>query len=140
MPSLRKNSERVINWIVCAQLDYIGEAQFPWATPEDHDWQYIQVREDALGSHRDFSASTISIGTPGVHEMGHYFGLLHVFGSPLQYNSGEFGYSCDGPGDYVGDTAVSKRPTSVLHPTCDAAKDSCPDQPGLDEINNVMDG
>ncbi|KAH8898169.1 hypothetical protein GQ53DRAFT_711301 [Thozetella sp. PMI_491] len=61
-----------------------------------------------------------------VHEIGHWFSLMHTFD----------GEDCDGPGDYIDDTpAESVWQLNV----CPVGRDSCPDQPGLDPINNYMD-
>lgn len=41
---------------------------------------------------------------------------------------------CDGLGDMVDDTPTSKNATYV----CSEPVDSCPHQPGLDPIHNIM--
>ncbi|KAJ1322897.1 Pregnancy-associated plasma protein-A [Microdochium nivale] len=66
-----------------------------------------------------------NLGATAVHEAGHWFGLLH----PFQ------GASCTGSGDLVGDTPVQKTPSFG----CPKAKDTCPQQAGLDNIRNFMD-
>jgi hypothetical protein len=66
-------------------------------------------------------------GLTAVHEVGHWFGLLHTF----QDNS------CDpsDPGDYIDDTPCE----SVSTDGCPVGKDSCPNLAGLDPIHNYMD-
>ena len=66
-------------------------------------------------------------GKTAVHEVGHWFGLLHTFQ----------GSSCDptDPGDYIEDTPQQ----SVSTDGCPAGKDSCPELQGLDPIHNFMD-
>ena len=64
-------------------------------------------------------------GAAAVHEVGHWFGLLHVFQ----------GESCSGAGDLVEDTPVQ----STLSRGCPEGKDSCPGQKGVDNIHNHMD-
>jgi hypothetical protein len=68
-----------------------------------------------------------NLGGTTVHEIGHWFGLLH----PFQ------GETCDlnDPGDYVGDTPQESSPTSG----CPIGKDSCPNSLGQDPISNFMD-
>jgi len=66
-------------------------------------------------------------GKTAVHEIGHWFGLLHTF----QDNTCGAG---DG-GDYCDDTPQQSVSTSG----CPTGKDSCPLSPGLDPINNYMD-
>lgn len=66
-------------------------------------------------------------GKTAVHEVGHWFGLLHTF----QDNSCASGDS----GDYVDDTPQEMTATDG----CPTAKDSCPGSPGLDPVSNYMD-
>ena len=68
---------------------------------------------------------TYDLGLTAVHETGHWFGLFHVFQ----------GESCSGPGDYISDTPRQR----TLTEGCPRRKDSCPGQPGLDNIHNYMD-
>ncbi|MFC4589277.1 zinc metalloprotease [Sphaerisporangium corydalis] len=70
------------------------------------------------GSLRDFSR-----GYTGVHEIGHWLGLLHTFEN-----------GCAPPGDSVDDTPPEAVPTQG----CPARKDSCP-EPGDDPSHNFMD-
>lgn len=124
MPRVRRNSERVVNVVIC-QLSYFGEAQWPWATVEDDDEQYIQV---SFASFANWGVGANSGGKTMVHEMGHYLGLLHTFE--------RVGF-CDARGDYVADTPASSR---AARPTeaCDFVLDTCPDLPGVDDHNNFM--
>ncbi|WP_214106539.1 zinc metalloprotease [Acrocarpospora catenulata] len=62
-------------------------------------------------------------GFTGVHEIGHWLGLLHTFEN-----------GCAEPGDGVEDTPPQGRPTDG----CPDSKDTCP-QPGEDPIHNFMD-
>ena len=66
-------------------------------------------------------------GKTAVHEVGHWFGLLH----PFQDNT----CSTSDPGDYIADTPQESVSTSG----CPSGKDSCPGDPGLDPIHNYMD-
>jgi hypothetical protein len=61
-------------------------------------------------------------GKTAVHETGHWLGLLHTFE----------GNSCDGPGDYIDDTATEKESTDG----CPTGKKSCGSD---DPIHNYMD-
>ncbi|MCJ1447064.1 MAG: hypothetical protein MMC23_007573 [Stictis urceolatum] len=68
-----------------------------------------------------------NMGKTAVHEIGHWFGLLHTF----QDNT------CDlrEGGDFIDDTPQQ----SVSTDGCPVGKDSCPGDPGLDAIHNFMD-
>ena len=65
-----------------------------------------------------------NLGMTAVHEMGHFFGLLHTFSSVGK---------CE-DGDMVQDTPIEKYPSF----TCDE-RDSCPEHQGKDPITNYMD-
>lgn len=64
-------------------------------------------------------------GVIAVHEIGHWFGLLHTFN----------GRPCDAINDGIADTPAQAGGTTG----CPASRDSCPDIEGLDPIHNFMD-
>ena len=130
MPKVRVNGERVITYILCS-LNYLGEAQLPWAEPEDHRRQYVQTHYKVLGYGSEWYKPTGGgMGTTGIHEMGHYFGLLHVF---------EPEFKCDDAsrGDYVQDTPPARFKAS-REQGCSDIKDTCADNLGSDPDNNWM--
>ena len=89
---------------------------------------YIQDGCNVLaGSMPGGSVYGYNEGKTAVHEVGHWFGLLHTFQ----------GLTCDATlgGDFVDDTPQESVQTSG----CPVGKDSCPQDLGLDPINNFMD-
>ena len=66
-------------------------------------------------------------GKTAVHEIGHWFGMLHTF----QDNT----CSPSDGGDYIDDTPQEATSTTG----CPKGKDSCPNSPGLDPVSNYMD-
>ncbi|KAK4497988.1 hypothetical protein PRZ48_010644 [Zasmidium cellare] len=71
-----------------------------------------------------------NMGYVAVHEVGHWFGLMHVF-------EGDRDHPCSGPGDEIDDTPIQLRPT-VGGCSATTLQDSCPNQPGYDSTDNFM--
>lgn len=122
LPRLALDPSAFVNVVIC-DLPYLGEAQWAWATEEADPRQYIQISDRSLPQR-----SAGSQGKTLVHEMGHFFGLLHTF---------EREDLCDVSGDYVDDTPRSSR-AAVRTAPCGYAVDSCPDVAGADPITNFM--
>jgi hypothetical protein len=94
---------------------------FPWAFPEGNYMTGVVIHYGCLPGGQ---FGYYNIGNIGVHEVGHYLGLLHTFQG-----------GCVAPGDEVDDT-----PDEGIadHTICPDGRDSCP-SPGLDPIHNYMD-
>ncbi|WP_245966428.1 zinc metalloprotease [Sphaerisporangium album] len=118
---LRRGGPETLNLYI-AQLGelVLGYATYPhWYTGRpSNDGVVIDWRSLPGGSLRDFSK-----GYTAVHEIGHWFGLLHTFEN-----------GCSPPGDSIDDTPPEATPTQG----CPVRKDTCPDL-GEDPIHNFMD-
>jgi hypothetical protein len=118
---LRRGGPETLNLYV-AQLGelVLGYATYPHWYPGRpvNDGVVIDWRSLPGGSLRDFSK-----GYTAVHEIGHWFGLLHTFEN-----------GCAPPGDSIDDTPPEATPTQG----CPVQKDTCPDI-GEDPIHNFMD-
>ncbi|KAL8712858.1 MAG: hypothetical protein Q9220_003066 [cf. Caloplaca sp. 1 TL-2023] len=66
-------------------------------------------------------------GKTAVHEIGHWFGLMHTFTDET--------CNASDSGDMIDDTPQEATPTDG----CPTAKDSCPGSAGLDPVANYMD-
>ncbi|KAI9144079.1 pregnancy-associated plasma protein-A-domain-containing protein [Paraphysoderma sedebokerense] len=70
-------------------------------------------------------------GAAAAHELGHWLGLYHPFTNGCNPTS---------DGDGVDDTpAVDSALRYKQHLNCEKPVDSCPNQPGTDQLTNVMD-
>ncbi|MDH2430009.1 zinc metalloprotease [Sphaerisporangium sp. TRM90804] len=118
---LRKGGPETLNLYV-AQLDQLvlGYATYPhwYQNKPGLDGVVIDWRSLPGGSLRDFAK-----GFTGVHEIGHWFGLLHTFEN-----------GCASPGDFVDDTVPESAPSQG----CPVRKDTCPAL-GEDPFHNYMD-
>ena len=85
------------------------------------DWKAFGSRAIVSGTYY----TNLDEGRTTTHELGHYLGLLHIFN--------DNGVCSDN--DFCNDTPVQKDPSTI----CDTNKDSCPDEPGKDMIQNYMD-
>ncbi|KAL8828330.1 MAG: hypothetical protein Q9191_002648 [Dirinaria sp. TL-2023a] len=83
------------------------------------------------GSMPDGGLAGYQEGKTAVHEVGHWFGLLHTF----QDNTCAAG----DPGDYVDDTPQESVSTDGCPPLNGVVKDSCPGNGGQDPVHNYMD-
>ncbi|SDG55188.1 Pregnancy-associated plasma protein-A [Sinosporangium album] len=119
--TLRKGGVGTLN-LYLAQLSelVLGYSTYPfWLRGNPRaDGVVIDWRTLPGGAMQDFNR-----GFTGVHEIGHWLGLLHTFEN-----------GCEEPGDHVDDTPPQARPTQG----CPTFVDSCPGG-GADPIHNFMD-
>lgn len=108
----------------------LGYCSLPatWVTPTTPRQYYYQDGCNVLaGSLPGGNVYGYNQGLTAVHEVGHWFGLLHTFQD----------YSCDpaDTGDLIADTPQQSTATNG----CPVGKDSCPLSPGADAVTNYMD-
>ncbi|GAA0978317.1 zinc metalloprotease [Acrocarpospora macrocephala] len=119
---LRRGGANTLNLFI-GQLSQLvlGYSTYPhwYKDAPGYDGVVIDWRSLPGGALRNFNR-----GFTGVHEIGHWLGLLHPFEN-----------GCEAPGDSVEDTPPQGHPTEGC-PT--AVKDTCP-APGVDSVHNFMD-
>ena len=105
-------------------LDGINNEEIPGLAETDG----LAITANCFGSEEIYPGGTYSevnnLGRTTTHEMGHFFGLRHIWG--------DGGCSAD---DYCEDTPVSGQANSG----CPTGIDTCPGSPGNDMIENYMD-
>jgi len=112
---------RFVNVYTCKlALPYIaGYVTLPDEFPEADPQHGVVIDYGTLPG----SAAPLDLGHTLVHELGHYFGLLHTFQG-----------ACVEPGDGISDTPAEASPAYG----CEIGRDTCP-QAGADPISNFMD-
>ena len=107
-------AEDYLNIWVCDITDYIGYSQFPISdlpglenSPENRLTDGVVIAYEVFGS-VDYGAFDLdpnyNKGRTTTHEIGHFFGLRHIWGDD--------GGACGGNGDYVSDTPDQAGSTS----------------------------
>lgn len=122
MKRFSRKTEKIMNIMVCTSNLYLGWAYYPWVFNEDNRMNTIFINSESLPAG---GMELYNKGFTLVHEIGHYFGLIHTF-------------SYDGiciDGDMITDTPTEMTPNFW----CDKTRDSCPGLPGKDPIENYMD-
>ena len=104
-------------------LNYLGEASFPWQGTQEYP-HYVQISLAALYGNNN-ADTFYNQGKTLVHEVGHWLGLLHTFPNTP---------GCSDSGDFVLDTPAMRNPAKGCH----HGLDSCPNHQGFDPIQNYM--
>lgn len=136
MKKLRKGNYRDLNVYFLTDWDGLGSCRMPAETKKGTD----DFFQDGCNIHAGtlpggWIGDQYNLGLTAVHEVGHWFGLFHPFqpsGPGISYQGPGL---CKGTGDLIGDTPVQKTSTQG----CPKKKNTCPDQPGEDNIHNYMD-
>lgn len=125
--SLRKGTYSTLNLYLVQGLGdniTLGYCDFPTYVAPDSD-AFIRDGCAVLSSTLpDGTFEPYNLGATAVHEIGHWFGLFHTFGT-----------TCNADADQISDTPIQLDATDG----CPVGKDTCPGQPGKDAIHNYMD-
>jgi hypothetical protein len=119
-----KDTSKYINFYTCSGSGYLGWSTIPMDGPDEMDASHaVVVAYNSLPSQ---GLTSYDEGDTGVHEIGHFLGLLHTFSN---------GQCNENSGDGVADTPLQKSASSG----CPTNRDSCPSSAGLDPTDNFMD-
>ncbi|KAK2612392.1 hypothetical protein QQS21_001656 [Conoideocrella luteorostrata] len=119
----RKGDNRDLNIYFLHKSTYLGTPELAYnVSPWNKDYASYFVDRVVLSLKGTLRESSI------IHEVGHWFGLLHTWGE------GEA--SCTGDGDLVDDTPAHLSSSGQC--PLDKPLDTCPDQKGLDPVHNFM--
>ncbi|KAI9162810.1 Extracellular metalloprotease-like protein [Paramyrothecium foliicola] len=118
---LRRGDYRDLNIYVIEQS---GNSAAGWCTLPGP-FQQQGFTHDGCTMTMDILASPEISGKIGIHEVGHWMGLMHTFEG-----------GCDGNADNVFDTPAENFDGNF---ECTPGRDSCPGHEGLDPVHNYMD-
>ena len=134
-PTTQWNPTKYFNmWVGSLEGGLLGYAQFPEAPTlpgigtdnGEANTDGVVVTYTSVGSSENPfpGGAPFDEGRTLTHEVGHWLGLRHIWG--------DGGCNID---DFCEDTPLASNSTSG----CPEGKDSCPNDPGLDQIENYMD-
>ncbi|EGX89469.1 metalloprotease MEP1-like protein [Cordyceps militaris CM01] len=125
IPRLRIGGRLDLNLFYIPSWRGSGYCRYPfWIGSND---QYLSI-DGCMAASDSFPDGTLNRrGFLSVHEVGHWFGLLHTFDGGCSQTQG----------DYVADTPAEA--SANWETNCPVGRNTCPQLPGLDPIENHMD-
>ncbi|KAM5354882.1 hypothetical protein ACJ41O_001528 [Fusarium nematophilum] len=120
--ALRKGSYKDLNLFFVNNMVPQGKCELPIPNPTSQDI----INDGCIMKTENPGEAPPEYGFVTVHEVGHWLGLEHTFEN-----------GCKEPGDGVDDTPAEDDPIGMEF--CpEPGRDTCPDQPGLDPVDNFM--
>jgi hypothetical protein len=134
-PSTIWDPNKYLNiWVVNLGGGLLGYAQFPNNSANQANTDGVVIGHTYFGSRALYPSGTYFTpydrGRTATHEVGHFLGLLHIWGD----NSSCFVNGTDSAQDFCLDTPAAAQDNGQC-----ITVDSCPSDPGNDMIENYMD-
>lgn len=120
--ALRKGGYQDLNLFFVRDMVPSGKCELPLPNPTS---QNI-TNDGCIMRPSNPETADPEYGFVTVHEVGHWFGLEHTFEN-----------GCEEPGDGVDDTPAEAQPVGG-DKCAEPGRDTCPDKPGLDPVDNYM--
>ncbi|KAG7405886.1 hypothetical protein DER46DRAFT_539300 [Fusarium sp. MPI-SDFR-AT-0072] len=121
--AVRQGSYKDLNLIFVRSMVPLGKCELPIPNPTKQD----VINDGCMMRPREFGELPPKFDYVTVHEVGHWLGLEHTFKNGCEY-----------PGDYVDDTPYEASPFGISEECPEKDRNTCPDKPGLDPIDNIM--
>ncbi|KAM0425849.1 hypothetical protein ACHAPT_008787 [Fusarium lateritium] len=120
--ALRKGTYKDLNLFFVSSMVPNGKCELPIPNPTSQDI----INDGCIMRPENSGEAPPEYSFVTVHEVGHWLGLEHTFEN-----------GCEEPGDGVDDTPYEAEP--VGGENCpEPGRDTCPDKPGLDPVDNYM--
>lgn len=147
--SISEDNNKYIN-IYINGCDLLGQASLPFSVDYRSNFDNVVINKNSFNGRINNNSKDLMEGKTLVHEMGHFFGLLHTFHSDIDASCGSNPYDgCSGSGDLVDDTPPQRYCHDKGCGSCSddfgcenceeqSVCDTCPADDFKDPVNNFM--